>query len=212
MKDIILKILLGTHIAGGGISLITGAIAMATVKGGKTHRLAGKIFFAAMMFVAISAFVIAIAKSIDFLLAVSVFSFYMNYTGYRALKNREVKFKWFDWVPLVFSLFAVGYMIYSLNTVLLVFGSILILFIVRDLRQQFMDAAGIKEARRLRVLTHISRMCGTYIATVTAFLVVNINFVKPGWILWLLPTVVGTLAIIYFTGEWRKKLTPGGLK
>jgi predicted membrane protein DUF2306 len=139
MKDIILKILLYTHIAGGGLSLITGAIALIVVKGGKIHRRVGMVFFIAMMFVAVSAFVIAIVKSLDFLLAISIFSFYMNYTGYRALKNREVLFKWFDWLPLVFSVATVAYMFYTMNTVLLVFGGILSLFIIQDIRLQFAD-------------------------------------------------------------------------
>ena len=208
MNETVYKILLYTHIGAGGLSLIAGAIALSVVKGGKVHRTAGKVFFIAMLFVSVSAFVIAIDKSLSFLLAISIFSFYMNYTGYRALKNREVKHKWFDWLPMVFSAFTVAYMFYSMNVVLLVFGALLLLFIVQDIRQQFQDEEGIKKARRLRVLQHISRMGGAYIATVTAFLVVNIKFVKPGWIVWLLPTVVGTLVITYFTRVWTKKLTP----
>jgi len=208
MQHIIFKALLYTHIAAGGLSLIMGAVALSVVKGGKTHRTVGKVFFIAMLFVSFSAFVISIVKSLDFLLAISIFSFYMNYTGYRALKNREVKFKWFDWLPLVFSVATVAYMFYSMNVVLLVFGALLALFILQDIRLQFQDEEAIKKARRLRVLTHISRMGGTYIATVTAFLVVNIKFVKPWWIVWLLPTVIGTLLITYFTREWTKKLTP----
>ena len=208
MKDLIIKALLYTHIAAGGLSLVMGAVALSVVKGGKTHRTVGKIFFVAMLFVSFSAFVISIVKSLDFLLAISIFSFYMNYTGYRVLKNREVKFKWFDWLPLVFSVATVAYMFYSMNVVLLVFGALLSMFILQDIRLQFQDEEAIKKARQLRVLTHIGRMGGTYIATVTAFLVVNIKFVKPWWIVWLLPTVIGTLLITYFTREWTKKLAP----
>jgi uncharacterized membrane protein len=208
MKDLIIKALLYTHIAAGGLSLVMGAVALSVVKGGKTHRTVGKIFFVAMLFVSFSAFVISIVKSLDFLLAISIFSFYMNYTGYRVLKNRVVKFKWFEWLPLVFSVATVAYMFYSMNVVLLVFGALLSMFILQDIRLQFQDEEAIKKARQLRVLTHIGRMGGTYIATVTAFLVVNIKFVKPWWIVWLLPTVIGTLLITYFTREWTKKLAP----
>ena len=208
MKDIILKALLYTHIAAGGTSLIMGAIALFATKGGKVHRKTGMIFFVCMLLVSFSAFVIAVAKSKDFLLAISIFSFYMNYTGYRVLKNRELKFKWFDWLPLAFSAITICYMFYSMNPVLVVFGGLLTLFIVQDIRLQFSSEDAIKAARRLRVITHISRMCGTYIATITAFLVVNINFVKPWWLLWLLPTAIGTLVITYFTRQWTIKLKP----
>ena len=208
MKEILLKAFLYTHIAGGGITLITGAIALFAAKGGKLHKKAGMVFFICMLLVSFSAFVIAVVKSKDFLLAISIFSFYMNYTGYRVLKNRELKFKWFDWLPVVFSIITACYMFYSLNPVLVVFGGLLVLFIVQDIRLQLSGEDALKAARRLRVITHISRMCGTYIATVTAFLVVNINFVKPWWLLWLLPTAIGTLVITYFTRQWTIKLKP----
>lgn len=208
MKELILKALLYTHIVAGGLSLITGAVAFIVTKGGKVHRKIGFVFFIAMLLVSFSAFFIAITKHLDFLLAISIFSFYMNYTGYRSLKNRDVKFKWFDWLPLVISAITVCYMFYSMNVVLMVFGGILTLFISGDIRQQFQNEEAIKKARRLRVITHIGRMSGTYIATVTAFLVVNINFVKPWWLLWLLPTAIGTLVIAYFTRQWTIKLSP----
>jgi hypothetical protein len=132
----------------------------------------------------------------------------MNYTGLRVLKNREVKFKWFDWLAVIASVGVAGYMFSTGHIVLLVFGSILTMFIIQDIRINLKNNESLKEAWRLRVLTHIGRMCGTYIATVTAFLVVNINFVKPGWILWLLPTAIGTVIITYFTATWTKKLKP----
>jgi uncharacterized membrane protein len=200
------KLLLYAHIVGGTLALLTGLISLSTKKGGKVHRTSGKVFFVAMILVAVSAFVISIAKNISFLLAVSVFSFYMNYTGYRALKNIEVKFKWFDWLVAIFSVATALYMISTFTIVLMVFGSILIFLIVTNTRVQFQSDEKLKEARRSRVLTHITNMVGTYIATTTAFLVVNINFVKPGWLLWLLPTLIGTPVIIYFSRIWTKKL------
>ena len=64
----------------------------------------------------------------------------------------------------------------------------------------------LKEVRKRKMLAHIGNMMGAYIATVTAFVVVNINFVKPGWIVWLLPTALGLPVIMCYTRVWKKKL------
>ncbi|WP_309643852.1 hypothetical protein [Phenylobacterium sp.] len=40
------------HIAGGTVGLVSGAVAMATRKGGRLHRAAGNVFFAAMLVMA----------------------------------------------------------------------------------------------------------------------------------------------------------------
>jgi cytochrome c-type biogenesis protein CcmH/NrfF len=50
---------------------------------------------------------------------------------------------------------------------------------------------------------HITRMMGAMIASYTAFLVVNIKM-KPDWVLWVLPTLVGSVLISYFL----KKFVP----
>lgn len=205
-EGLIYGILLYGHVISGSLALITGFLSLATDKGGRVHRTSGKIFFFSMIVVAASAFVISVVKNISFLLAISVFSFYMNYTGYRALKNREVKYKWFDWLVVGLSVVTAFYMLSTGAIVLMVFGSLLLFLIFLNTRIQFQREEKMIEAKRKRVLTHITNMTGTYIATTTAFLVVNINFVKPGWVLWLLPTAIGTPIIIYFGRVWRKKL------
>ncbi|HWB64137.1 MAG TPA: hypothetical protein VG603_11540 [Chitinophagales bacterium] len=208
MGQVFYYTMLAIHIASGGAALITGLIPLFSAKGGKLHRRAGLVFYYAMMAVAASAFVIAVGKHLNFLLAVAVFSFYMNYMGRRVLKNRGGKFMWFDWLPVAAGLVTGVYLVSTLQIVAVVFGGILVSMAVQDIIMQLRGDEAIKKAAKLRVLTHISRMVGTYIATSTAFLVVNINFVKPGWLLWLLPTAIGTPVIIYFTSQWRAKLKP----
>jgi hypothetical protein len=39
----------------------------------------------------------------------------------------------------------------------------------------------------------------------TAFLVVNVNFVSPAWIVWILPTVIFTPLIVYWTRKYTMK-------
>jgi hypothetical protein len=49
-----------------------------------------------------------------------------------------------------------------------------------------------------RILLHLNRMGGACIATVTAVFVVNIQ-TNPAFIAWLLPTLIGTPLIIYWS-------------
>jgi uncharacterized membrane protein len=198
--------LLYTHIFSGMSALLAGTGALVTTKGGKTHRASGKVFFWAMLLVSFTALCISIFKSNDFLLALAVFTFYMNYTGYRTLKNRSGKFAWYDWVAFGVSVFAAILMAYLNKIVLWVFGAILLWLLFSDLRVQLRTDEKIREAAKRRVLNHLGRMTGTFIATFTAFVVVNINFVKPVWLLWLLPTFVGVPFIIVQLKIWKKKL------
>lgn len=207
--NLIYKVILYIHIAAGSIALLAGFVPFFTPKGNKLHKRAGKVFYWAMMIISFTAVVISLYKNIPFLLAIAVFSFYMNYTGYRVLKYKKGKFKWFDWIPLVISIAAVLYMLTSMKIVLTVFGALLAFFILQDIRKQFKNDEDKKQIAKEKIIDHLGRMSGTYIGTFTAFAVVNVRFVQPGWIVWLLPTVIGVPIIIYYIRQWRKKL---GLK
>lgn len=206
VNNLLLDAFLYLHIFAGFLALANGLVALIVEKGAWTHRMAGRIFFVSMIAVAISALIISVTKSNYFLLAIAVFSFYMNYTGYRALKNKEVKYKWFDWTVSISAALIAVFMILSLKMVLMVFGAFLLLLLYQNLSTQFLSEEKMKEERKKRIIVHIRNMAGAYIATSTAFMVVNINFVKPGWIIWLLPTALGTPIIIYYTRLWKKKL------
>lgn len=206
MKEQLVPVLLYAHIFAGGTALLSGLVAIVTTKGNKVHRRAGVVYFYAMLLVALSAFIISVAKSNMFLLAISIFSFYLTWFGYRAIKNRQAKFVWYDWAVVVFSATTALYMIYSRNIVLVAFGLILIMLASRNTQAQLSGEEKLKETRRLRLLAHSGNMLGSYIATVTAFAVVNINFVKPGWIVWLLPTVLGLPAILYYNHKLKATL------
>ncbi len=206
MIEQILPVLLYTHIAAGGTALLSGMVAIVTPKGDKVHKRSGKVYFYAMLLVALSAFVISVIKSNAFLLAISIFSFYLTYFGYRALKNRTAKFVWYDWAVIIFSTANALYMVYTRNIVLVAFGLILVMLASRNAQAQLSGEEKLKEARKLRLLSHSGNMLGSYIATVTAFTVVNINFVKPGWIVWLLPTALGLPAIMYYNRKLKAKL------
>jgi hypothetical protein len=59
------------------------------------------------------------------------------------------------------------------------------------------------------LFSHFGSMLAAYIATVTAFSVVNFRFLNPVWIRWAWPTVIGTLVITYYTARYKAKLARG---
>jgi hypothetical protein len=203
------KTLLVLHIFTGFLALLFGFIAMIVKKGGKVHRLVGKIFFFSMLGVTASALLISLIKKNQFLLFIAIFSFYQNYMGYRALKEKSLEPLPIDWLVLIVGSVNALFMLCSFNIVLMVFGTINLLLVSGNFRVNIL--LGRKKA--LPPLTwlkrHIGMMIGAYIATVTAFIVVNDKwFVSPSvpsWLPWLLPTIVLGPLIVYFTKKFTGK-------
>jgi len=145
-----------------------------------------------------------------FFLLIALFSFYLAFTGYRILsrKTPQQRPNAADWtavsIVLSGSLSLVAYGLYlvltsSFGTVAIVFGAIGIFFGVTDIRA-FLHPPTEKQAWWY---THMTRMLSAYIATVTAFSVVNFRFLPPV-ARWLWPTIVGTVGITLWTRYYRK--------
>lgn len=213
-----LRIILILHIIGGFIALVTGAVAMSTRKGGRLHRLNGKIYFWGMTAVFISAVTLSIAHHIPFLLMVGFFSYYMVVRGYRILYLKKLnlgqKAGWLDWgIVLAAGGFIVYLVIWGINNAVkgngfgyvgIVFGFIGCSFLAGDVRKFLRPPT----EKMHWWFTHISAMCGGYIATVTAFVVVNVHL-TPGWVLWLLPTAIGTPLIALTVRKYKKQFAKG---
>ena len=82
--------LLVAHIAVGFTALAVGPFAMFSAKGGTLHRRAGMVYVWAMVAVVITAVVLAVYRPNLFLLGVAVFSFYLTFSGYRALFHKKL--------------------------------------------------------------------------------------------------------------------------
>ena len=104
---------------------------------------------------------------------------------------------------VVIAIAMVGYGIYqtvngqSLGVALAVFGIFAFLPAWTDMR----SADGWPKGKE-RIVLHLNRMGGACIATMTAVFVVNFK-TDPAFIAWLLPTLVGTPLIIYWTRKTR---------
>lgn len=214
------NITLVIHIFAGTTSLISGPVSMLTAKGGKAHRTSGKVFFAGMTGVFISALVMASIHFNPFLFMIAVFSYYLAVSGYRSLFRKRVKgpkdVRPLDWIVVsIAGLFHLGLLAYGLmitfggNSSLfgwlsIVFGAIALNSVKNDLGSFIRPPAD-----KMRWLyQHISGMLGAYIAALTAFSAVNMHFL-PGMVQWLWPTAIGTPGItawiIYYKRKHKQK-------
>jgi uncharacterized membrane protein len=210
-----LSVALVLHIAGGIIALISGLVAMLTSKGGKNHRLTGKVYFSGMTAVFIGAVITALGHHKDFLLMVGFFSYYLTVRGYRVLYlkklNQGQKPVLMDWfiisVSAIFILALFGWGIWALmvgsgmGVAGIVFGSIGSTFLVSDIRSFITPP---KEKMHWW-FTHIGSMGGSYISAVTAFVVVNVELPQYNWVLWILPAAIGSVLIARTIKKYKEQ-------
>ncbi|HVF97644.1 MAG TPA: hypothetical protein VM871_09995, partial [Flavisolibacter sp.] len=114
-----------------------------------------------------------------------------------------------DWfistTAFLFGFGLVGWGIYQQRTGLsfwpvpMVFGLISTGFALADAKLYIKGPKG----KQHWLAGHIASMGGGYIATWTAFIVTNIHFLPPV-LVWLLPTVVGTVCIAYSIRKYVK--------
>ena len=203
--ETIYKIFLGIHILSGFTALVFGFLAIVSQKGRKVHQKAGLTFFFGMIMVCVSAILISLMKDNRFLLHIGIFSFYLVYSGYRSIKNKSLNPSIMDWVLLLTTFANCLAMVLSGQLVLIVFGVLGTSLAAQDAKL-FYDIIKQKEILKNKwLLRHISMMLGGYIATFTAFLVVNISLESLPWLPWLLPTIVGTPLIAYWTKKYQPK-------
>ena len=199
------------HIVFGSVALFVAPAAMLTRKGGRWHRRWGKLYFWSMAGVAVTAVVMSFIRSGLFFLLLALFSFYLAFSGYRILyrKTPQQGTTGSDWagvsIVLLGSLSLVVYGVYQLlvshfGTVAIVFGIIGLYFGVSDVRA-FLHPPTEKQAWWF---THMRRMLSAYIATVTAFSVVNFRFLPPV-ARWLWPTAAGTIGIMLWVAYYRRR-------
>jgi uncharacterized membrane protein len=213
------SIVIVAHVIAGFSALVLGIIAGITKKGGKNHLISGKWYVVCMYGVALSAFILSTLKSNPFLLSVGIFSLYLTYSGQRAIFYYRLKsrytLKWYDVAPIVAafiaSLLMVGIPIINMIeegrlfvSVMGVFGSIMLIFTIRDFFTM-KNADNFNPRNKMWLIKHIGMISGAFIATFTAFLLTNIR-IDPMWVVWLAPTVVGTIFITYSIRTWKQKL------
>lgn len=212
--DSIFTLVLILHIVGGTIGLLTGTINLIRKKGDKNHQKTGLLFTYSMFISGLAALILSLISKSDFLFMVGIFTLYLVSSGYRYLHLKPIankpEPKLIDWGILIAMLLAgilflglgISYLIKSNNfgIVLITFGTIGLRFVWQD----FQNYKGNSKIENFWLIAHIGRMSGAYVATLSAFLVVNwhhTNIELPPVIIWLFPTVV----IVPFIIKWARK-------
>lgn len=205
IMEIAYKFYLGIHILSGFTALVTGFIAIVAQKGKKLHKITGLTFFISMVVVCVSAILISLMKDNRFLLHIGIFSFYLVYSGYRSVKNKSLNPSTMDWVMLLTAFVNCLAMLLSEQLVLIVFSVLGTSLAAQDAKL-FYNIIKQKEILKNQwLLRHISTMLGGYIATFTAFIVVNVSLESLPWLPWLLPTIIGTPLIAFWTKKYQPK-------
>ena len=145
-----------------------------------------------------------------FLFLISIFSFYLAFSGTRFAQNRGGIPTILDWIAVGFMMFS-GISMWVLSAIyyfddnsqfitLLVFGSLANSLGFTDLRSYKNKTTQGKD----RIARHLTNMMGGTIAVTTAVLVVNPPS-DPEWLWWILPTALITPVIFWWN---RKVLNP----
>jgi len=210
------KLFLILHIFAGSFGLIAGTIVVCTKKGNDFHKFVGNIFFYSMLFAGASALILSILKTNNFLFIVGVFTIYMVLTGKSFLfylKNKLNKIRTLDKVIFAtMSLTVLTFIALGVKLALVRNSFAIVYFVFAFISWQFLKTdysfskSNIQKRKDILAL-HLQRMMGAYIASTTAFLVVNVKYIPfeiPGFIWWLLPTAILTPLIF----KWSKKYSP----
>lgn len=199
------------HAFFGGIGLFTGIGSMTVKKGSKLHKRLGKFFFVSMIVSCIIIMPIAWLPGHEslFLFLISLFTVYLVLIGRRALTFKSPKKPKAEFIDLsismsmlIFSLFMIAYGLYGLfnqvpdNLLYIIFGGLGLFLTIKN----FIFYNNFKEQKIAWLLTHLTHMIAGLIASVTAFIVAGLKI----WTItaWVLPSVIGTVYIIY----WRLKI------
>lgn len=215
-----IKFLLGVHVSVGMLSFILAPVALVTAKGGKQHKRWGMVYFWSMGVVAATALPMALFRPVLFLALVSLFSFYLTFSGYRVLQLKDLarggSAKPIDWLAagLAFAvctcLVIIGlvrpHWVQDRATVAVVLG----LIGMRTTATDLFHFVRRPTDKMFWLYIHLGKFIGSYIAAWTAFSVATLNrvFHDAGMVLWLWPAAVGVPAVVLTTAYYQRKYAP----
>jgi hypothetical protein len=170
------------HICGGSLGLLSGTAAMTFRKGSARHVLAGKVFVASMLTMAVVAVYLAITRHQPGNIGPGVLTFYLIGTAWLTAKRKDGETSRFDWIVLLIPL-ALGILTW-MNGIKVIrsgassqdgvpvgmsffMGSVMLLAAAGDVRM--LVRGGVFGAKR--IARHLWRMCyGLFIAAGSFFL------------------------------------------
>ncbi len=220
--------LLPVHIAGGILGILSGAAAMSFRKGSRRHQLAGKVFVAAMLTMAVAAVYLAFVKQETPNILAGILTFYLITTAWLTARRGDGKTSRFDWGVLLIPLICGSWVWFiGLEKVFsrtppkdgvpvgmsFFIGSVMLLAAAGDIRM--LVRGGVSGTKRL--VRHLWRMSfGLFIATGSFFLGQQQVFPAAlrGSILLIVPAILPLVLLIFwmirvrFASTYKEKLTP----
>ncbi len=193
------------HIIAGFTALLTGTAILFIRKGGTVHRRAGLAFFISLMAVSFSSFLLSVVHPNPFLFMIGAFTLYQGLSGYRAVKVRLRTTGVRDLLITLLGAVDAVAMCISGQVVLMVFGGISAFLVVGDVRVHALTLRRQPVPRHTWLQRHIGHMMGSYIATFTAFLVVNFSSSPLGVWVWFMPSVAFVPLILIWTRHYTKR-------
>jgi uncharacterized membrane protein len=198
--------LLALHVTAGAVALLSGPVPMLSRKGGWLHKRSGDVFATAMALAAVLAFTLAAMRRDVLLLGIAVLTFFLIYNGVRALAfRRGSTARVPDHIVCVltagFSAWLFWHGLLNGDVTPLFFGvGGVVLCLQQDSRLDTPPSDWIA--------VHLAFMGGAYIATVSAFLVVNLTYL-PKPVVFIGPTCVGAPFIAMALRRLRRKSPTG---
>ncbi|GAA4238531.1 hypothetical protein GCM10022291_29350 [Postechiella marina] len=210
MEDTI-KILIYIHAFFGGLGLITGIGSILVKKGSLAHKKMGKLFVIGMLTSSLVSMPISCIPNHEnaFLFLIGLFTIYLVLVGKRALtfktKDKATSIdKIISGSMLLCALIMITMGIFglinntSMATLYLFFGGFGLSLSFKD----FIFYKNPKKQKNAWLISHLSKMLGALIASITAFIVAGLGI--SNLIAWTLPTLLGTIYIVY----WIRKMKP----
>lgn len=202
------------HAFFGGLGLITGIGSALVKKGSKIHKKLGKLFSIGMFTSSIISLPIACVPNHEntFLFLIGLFTIYLVLAGNRALTfkptlkekattiDKLISGSMFLVSIIMLVLGTLGFFQEINNSVLyLVFGGFGAFMTIKD----FIFFKNFKQNKNAWLLSHIGKIAGALIASITAFIVAGLGITR-SLLPWILPSILGTIYIIYWKRKYRK--------
>jgi len=163
------------HIFAGSSALLIGIFILVAPKGGKRHRIYGRLFLWLLSIVILTGLLgVFIFKRNSFLLVITVLSGYMGFSGFRVMRNRSNKLKLLDVAAALLSILSVFFFMYYFRSIGMIWSPViiystvgyLVLVVVYDLGRYLFTK---KTYQNIRMYEHILKMVSAFSALLSAF-------------------------------------------
>jgi hypothetical protein len=204
-----IKVILFIHVVMGSLAFFSGGIAMATKKGSRIHKKAGKFFFHLLVVSVMLSTVVAFlpGHQSPTMISIGVLTLYLLIGGLRSISFKKPNHNYLNdiiiaWTVILVSLLVIAYSVFiDGQSIILrsVFGSIGIIFAVIDL---YVLRKSVFQIRYWLPL-HLSKMISAFTASITAVMVAQ--KVLSGYYDWFLTTVFALVYIASWLIKNRRK-------